>query len=95
MGEGVFFPVGRYVILVRKVVDVQKRNYHHIKLKPLSRMVGAVVYAGAVVPNLKDAMKSGRLAPEGPWYRVLELPAPIETVDSPPVPSEPLAPLIR
>ena len=28
-------------------------------------MVGAVVYAGAVVPNLKVAMKPGRLAPEG------------------------------
>lgn len=36
-----------------------------------------------------------RLAPEGPWYRVLELPAPIEASDGPPPPSEPLAPLAR
>ena len=35
-----------------------------------------------------------RLAPDGPWYRVLDLPAPLET-DSPEAPSEPLAPLAR
>ena len=34
-----------------------------------------------------------RLAPEGPWFRVLELPAPIEDASHPLAPATPLAPM--
>jgi Icc-related predicted phosphoesterase len=72
--------------LVRYPVSAVFHGHAHTG-SPEGRLSNGVPVYNVALPLLR------RLNPEGPWYRVLELPAPLETADSPPAPSEPLAPL--
>lgn len=74
--------------LIRYPVTAVFHGHAH-KGSPEGRLSNGVPVYNVALPLLR------RLAPEGPWYRVLELPAPIEAADTPPTPSEPLAPLER
>lgn len=70
--------------LIRFPVTAVFHGHAH-KGSPEGQLSNGVPVYNVALPLLR------RLAPEGPWYRVLELPAPVDADPLPP--SEPLAPL--
>jgi Icc-related predicted phosphoesterase len=74
--------------LIRFPVTAVVHGHAH-KGSPEGKLSNGVPVYNVALPLLR------RLAPEGPWFRVLELPAPADADASPQDPAEPLAPLTR
>ena len=65
MRKTILFPMRVYVVRIGKIVRIQERKYNDVKFKPLSRVVGAMINAGAVIPYLKVAVQSCSVCSQG------------------------------